>query len=177
LTVLLLIGMSGCASVEKKFIRKKKVPAHIPAVVYIEQGPYQKKYSSEYYYKSHFTYWKSWQEELVNNLGANQKKVSRCAEEAWNHLTEMNKYLVPAKQAELAPNLESLGQIAAKISGGNYSRSEKGDLRAELEKIQRIVSNNFYYDKVKNDLVPDNVDLSASNSNTSPAAPQSAPVK
>jgi len=162
LAVILVVGTAGCASVsgiEKKFIRKKKTPEHVAAAVYIEQGPYQKKYSSEYYYKSHFTFWKSWQNELLNNLGGNQKKVERCAEEAWNNLTEMNKYLVPAKQAELAPNLESLGRIAAKISGGNYSRSEKGDVRAELEKIQRIVSNNFYYDKVKNDLVPDTVDL------------------
>jgi len=168
LIVCLLTG-TGCASVEKKFIRKKKAPEHVAAAVYIEQGPYQKKYSNAYYYKSHFTLWKSWQEELLNNLGENQKKVQRCAQEALGQLTEMNQYLVAAKQAELKPNLDSLKEITDKIDGGQYSKSGEADARTELEKIKRIVSNNFYFDKVKNELVPDAVDLGAPDSITAPA--------
>ena len=159
LVFFLLVEAAGCASVEKKFIRKKKTPAHIPATVYIEQAPYQKKFSNEYYYKTHFTLWKSLQDELLNNLGGNQKKVQRCAEEALSQLTEMSRYLVPAKQEELKPNLESLRKIADKIGSGDLSKSAEADARSELEKIKRIVSNNFYFDKVKKDLVPDTVDL------------------
>ncbi len=162
--MVLVMGTAGCASVsgiEKKFVRKKKTPAHIPAAVYIDQGPYQKKYSSEYYYKTHFTLWKSWQGELLNNLGGNQKKVNRCAEEALNQLEEMSRCLVPAKQEELKPILDSLKEITEKIENGGISKSQEAGSREELEKIKRIVSNNFYYDKVKNDLVPDTVDLGA----------------
>ena len=176
--VIFLLSSAGCASVERKFIRKKKIPDHVPAAVYIEQGPYQKKYSNDYYYKTHFTLWKSWQDELLNNLGENQKKVQRCAQEALSQLTEMNRYLIPAKQQELGPNLDSLKEIAAKIDSGQYSKSAEADTRAELEKIRRIVANNFYFDKVKSELVPDRVDLGDANAKTAPAAaPASAPAQ
>ena len=53
LLMALMINLAGCASVQKKFTRKKKEPKHVPAAVYFEEGPYQKKYSSSYYYKTH----------------------------------------------------------------------------------------------------------------------------
>ena len=175
MVVFLVAGVSGCASVEKKFTRKKKAPEHVAAAVYIEQGSYQKKYSNEYYYKTHFTYWESWQDEFLKSLGGNSKKVERCAEEALSQLVEMNRYLVPAKQAELKPMLDSLGQIVDKIERGNYSKSDHASMKEELEKIKRIVSNNFYFDKVKDSLLPDKVDLGTATAE--PVATQAAPVK
>ena len=163
LVFILMMNAAGCASVQKKFTRKKKEPGHIPAVVYLQEGPYQKKYSNVYYYKTHFTFWKSWQDELINQLGGNSKKVSRAAEEALGHLQEMNQYLSAAKQEELKSQMDALAKIAQRIGSGGYPDSELGGIRVELEKIRRIVSNNFYYDKVKNDLLSDSVDLSATN--------------
>ena len=157
----LLLELAGCASVQKKFTRKPKTPSHIPAAIYLQEGPYQKKFSNEYYYKTHFTMWKSWHGELINELGDNQKKVSRCAQEARGHLAEMHRYLVPAKQAELEPQLDELNRIAASIESGRYSDSQYGQTRTDLERIQRLVANNFYYDKVKANLLPDTVDLGA----------------
>lgn len=159
---LLLLSLflgSGCATVQKKFTRKKKEPAHIPSVVYIEQGAYQKKYSNDYYYRTHFTLWKSWHSELVDNIGGNHKKVLRAAEESLSHLTELNQYLVPAKQAELKPLIDSLSAVENKIEDNRYSKSDESGFRAELEKIQRIVSNNFYYDKVKEQVISEAVEL------------------
>src|SRR3989338_2028103 len=155
-----LINSAGCASVQKKFTRKKKEPRHIPAAVYLQEtGSYQKKYSNDYYYKTHFTFWKSWQDELINQLGGNNKKVTRSAQEALGHLREMNNYLTPLKQEELRPQLDSLAKINQRIESSGYSDAEIGSLRVELERIMRIVSNNFYYDKVKNEIIPETVDL------------------
>ena len=159
LAFILMMNAAGCASVQKKFTRKKKVPSHTPAVVYLQEGPYQKKYSNDYYYKTHFTFWKSWQDELINQLGGNNKKVSRAAQEALSNLQEMNQYLNPAKQEELKPQLDALAKITQRIESGGYSDSELGGIRVELEKIRRIVSNNFYYDKIKDDLLSDTIDL------------------
>ena len=161
LAFILMMNAAGCASVQKKFTRKKKVPSHTPAVVYLQEGPYQKKYSNDYYYKTHFTFWKSWQDELINQLGGNHKKVSRAAEEALGHLQELNHYLTPAKQEELKSQVESLAKITQRFKSSGYSDSEQGGIRVELEKIHRIVSNQFYYDKVKNDLLPDTIGLGA----------------
>ena len=153
----LVINLSGCASVQKKFTRKKKEPAHIAAAVYFEEGPYQKKYSNAYYYKTHYTMWKSWQDDLINGIGGNRKKTERNAEEALNHLTEMSHYLAPEKEKELEPLLEELTTLTKKIDMGTYSNSENADLRVELQKIKRLVSNDFYYDKVANEILPDTV--------------------
>ena len=96
--ILAMVGGSGCASVQKKFTRKKVEPTHVAAVMTFEEGAYQKKFSNDYYYKTHFTMWQSWHEELLNQLGGNSKKVARCAQEAAGHLTEMRRYLTPEKQ-------------------------------------------------------------------------------
>ena len=156
---MLLLELAGCASVQKKFTRKPKTPSHIPAAIYLQEGPYQKKFSNEYYYKTHFTMWKSWHGELINELGDNQKKVSRCAQEALGHLTEMNRYLNAQKQAELAPSLDELSQIGQRIERGVISDAEVGSLRVDLERISRQIGNNFYFDKVQTSLTPETVDL------------------
>ena len=159
---LMTFDLAGCATVQKKFTRKKKESKHIPAVVYFQEGPYQKKYSNAYYYKMHFTLWKSWHGELLNQLGSNSKKVTRCAQEALGHMMEMSRYLVPDKQLELKPPLDALTAIAHRIEANSYSDSEKGGIRIELEKIERLVANNFYYDKVKDQVLPETVDLGSS---------------
>ena len=160
LLIAAMVGdLAGCASVQKKFTRKKKEPTHTAATVYFEEGPYQKKYSNAYYYKTHFTMWKSWQDDLINNIGGNRKKTQRNAEEALNHLTEMSHYLMPEKEKELEPFLQDLMTLVKKIELGNYSYSENPVLRTELQKIKRLVGNNFYYDKIANQLLPDAVNL------------------
>ena len=154
-----MIDVAGCASVQKKFTRKKKEPTHIAAAVYFEEGPYQKKYSNAYYYKTHYTMWKSWQDDLINGMGGNRKKTQRNAEEALNHLTEMSHYLMPEKEKTLEPRLEDMTRLVKKIEVGSYANSENADLRVELQKIKRLVSNDFYYDKVANQILPDTVNV------------------
>lgn len=163
--IVLAAGLAGCATlpttIQKKFTRKPKEVSHKPVAVYTQEGAYQKQYSNDYYYKTHYTMWKSWMSELINQLGGNSKKLSRCGQESLSHLTEMNRYLVPDKQAELKPMLDSLTELVAKLDDRGFSDSELGGVRTELEKIMRIVGNNFYYDKIKASLIPDTVDLGA----------------
>ena len=154
-----LFSTAGCGSLPKKFIRKKVEPAHTPSVVYLEKGPYQKKFSNDYYYKMHYTLWKTWQGEILDNLGGNSKKLQRSAEEAYSQLESMNRYLNPEKQAQLKPLLDELGKITGRFQANNYSKSEQATLRSDIDRIRRVVGNDFYYDKVKDDLQPDNVDL------------------
>src|SRR3989338_7017714 len=164
----LAMDLAGCATVQRKFTRKKKEPKHIAAAVYLEEGPYQKKYSNDYYYKIHFTLWKTWQDELLDQLGGNSKKVARCAQEAYGHLVELNRYLIPEKQAELKPYLDSMTKLSSRLEDGTITQSEEGGVRVELEKIKRVVSNNFYFDKVKNKLISETVDLGTPHTNSTP---------
>ena len=162
LFIALVINLAGCASVQKKFTRKKKEPTHVAAAVYFEEGAYQKKYSNAYYYKMHYTLWKTWQTDLISNIGGNRKKTQRNAEEALNHLTEMSHYLVPEKEKALEPLLQDMTRLAKKIDSGTYTNSENAGLRVELQKIKRLVDNDFYYDKVAGQILPDTVNLGVS---------------
>lgn len=156
--VLLLEG-GGCASVQKKFTRKRKEPTRIPQVVYIDDGQYHKKFSNDYYYKTHYTMWKTWHDELLVNLDGNAKKTERSAGEAYNHLDQMSHYLNEQKRAELKPLLDDMRRIKERFEGGGYGDSERGGLRSELEKIKRLIANDFYYNKVKDSVPQDRVDL------------------
>lgn len=159
--VLGVLTMAGCSSLPKKFIRKKVKPEHTPSVVYLEKGPYQKKYSNEYYYKTHYTLWKTWQDEMITNIGGNSKKIRRSAQEAYSNLESMSRYLKPEKQAQLKPLLDELKQAMVKLEDSTGTRSGSLSDRSDLERLKRLVANDFYYDKVKSDLIPDNVDLGA----------------
>ncbi len=162
LALVLAVSVAGCSAttLQKKFTRKKKQPKHTPAVIFTE-GEYQKKFSNEYYYKTHYTFWKSWTDDWLDQLGGNEKKVRRCAQETVNHLTEIHRYLTPETQARLTPELEATKKVADKINRGVYSKSDIGPIRVELERIKRVVQNNFYFEKVKEKIVPDTVDLGA----------------
>src|SRR5581483_10875843 len=95
LLAVLAVTMAGCETMQRKFTPKKKTPAHVASQIYFDEGEYVKKYSNAYYYKTHFTLWKSWQDDALDNLSGNGKKVDRAAGEALNHLKEMQGYLKP----------------------------------------------------------------------------------
>lgn len=178
LLVLFLLPIAGCATVQKKFTRKKKEPQHVAATIYMEEGPYQKKYSNSYYYKMHYALWKTWHEDLIKGIGGNRKKTERNAEESLNHLIQMRNYLVPAKQAELAPMVDELTGFTKKFESRAYSQSEEPEMRTELQKIKRLVDNDFYYDKVAGEILPDTVNLStvvAAQASPAPEEPSAEP--
>ena len=171
LCAIFLFHLAGCATVQKKFTRKKKEPAHVAAAIYFEEGTYQKKYSNVYYYKTHYTMWKTWHEDLIKGIGGNRKKIQRNAEETLSHLTQMRNYLVPEKQKELDPLVAEMTRYAKKFETGAYSRSEEPGMRTELQKVKRLVDSGFYYDKVASQILPDTVNLGQ----PAPAAPVSLP--
>lgn len=155
------VALSGCASVTKKFIRKPKEVPHKASMIYLEEGPYQKKYSNDYYYKTHYTFWQTWHDELVRNLGANSKKTARCAQESLSQLNQMKNYLDSTKQKELEVIIGEFSGVAGKLASGDIAKQDQSGLRTELEKIRRLVANNFYYEKVKNNMLGQVVDLGA----------------
>ncbi len=161
-TLLLLCAVlmvSGCETLPRKFVRKKKEPAHVSAVMFTDEGPSEKAYSNEYYYKMHYTLWKTWHDDMILNLTGNAKKLMRCTDEAYSHLDQMQGYLKPEKAVELKASLDELGQYRSRIKAHSLSRSEAATFKSDLDRVRRQVVNNFYYDKVKDSVLPDAVAL------------------
>ncbi len=159
LAVFLMMGLVGCSTLPKKFIRKKKEPLHKPAVVFMDEGVSQKQFSNEYYYKTHYTLWRTWHDDMLNNLGGNSKKLRRAAEEAYSHLEQMSRYLKPEKQAELTVYVNEEDSYRKKFSQGGITEAAANAMHSDIERTRRMVANNFYYDKVKDDVLADIVDL------------------
>jgi len=160
LTALLLLQLTGCETVQRKFTRKKEKPKHVASAIFFEEGDYQKKFSNDYYYKTHYTLWRTWHDDLLDNLTGNEKKMNRAAEESIGNLQQMQQYLNPEKSAELGVILNDLKDVIGRIRAGSGSRSSQtGPFRTELERIRRAVGNDFYYDKIKDSLLADKVDL------------------
>ncbi len=158
LLVLMMASLSGCETVQRKFTRKPKQPKHVASSIYFDEGAYVKKYSNAYYYKTHFTLWRSWHDEVLNNLTGNGKKVARAAQESVGNLQQMQQYLKPQKSQELGVIINDMAEVVKKLDDTGRT-SQAGPLRTELSRIRRAIDNNFYYDKVKGDLLADNVDL------------------
>ncbi|MDP3804698.1 MAG: hypothetical protein Q8Q87_04005, partial [Candidatus Omnitrophota bacterium] len=62
LLLTLLVNLTGCEAVAKKFRRKKKEAVKAPRIYQIKE--YVKAPTPELY-KKHFAYWASWQSELI----------------------------------------------------------------------------------------------------------------
>ncbi len=159
LLICLLVTSAGCETLPRKFIRKKKEPAHTSAIMFTDEGGSQKSFSNEYYYKMHYTLWKTWHDDMILNLTGNAKKLTRCTDEAYSHLEQMQSYLKPEKGVELKASLDELNKYRTRIKSQSLSRSEAATFKSDLDRIRRQVVNNYYYDKVKEDVLADVVQL------------------
>ena len=159
LIVTLIADLAGCATVQRKFTRKKKEPKHVAQAIAFDKGEFEKKYSNEYYYKTHYTYWKAWQGEWIDGLAGNRKRTARNGQEALSHLEGMTHYLKPEKTRALQNALKELGGIQKTIEAGQLTGSGVGPIRTELEKWRRLITNDYSYEEVRDSLLPDSLDL------------------
>ena len=159
LTVFLMLGLVGCETLPKKFIRKKKEPLHQAAVIFTDDAASQKQFSNEYYYKTHYTLWKTWHDDMLDNLSGNAKKLQRAADEAYSNLEQMSRYLKPGKQAQLMTYVNELDAYRKKFQQSSLTQSSANAMRSDIERTKRLVANDFYFDKVKDDVLADAVDL------------------
>lgn len=147
LAFFILANLAGCEPLRKKFTRKKKEPVKMPRVYQIKK--YERKPTPELY-KKHYAYWASWQSELTRVLGENHKKDSRCAEEIVGNLRDMQNMLVKAKADELNPRIEKIAKVKEMIFNEDMTSANKDYIKRTLEKEDRAIKRDFYYDKIKN---------------------------
>ena len=78
----LLLSLSGCAALKKKFTRKKK-KTETPVFYHVRK--YDVKPSIDLYEK-HYIFWINWHRELVMELGENFKSDTRSIQELRSNL-------------------------------------------------------------------------------------------
>jgi len=153
---LLSVSMSGCASLQKKFTRKKE-PRTVQPVIYTEKE-YVKPYSNKYYYQTHHSQWRTWHSELLKSLGGNVKRERRSISEAIGQLDQMLKYIHEPHREELASEIQNMKQIEARLSV-LPGHGREVNLKRKIEKSYRNINSRFSYSAMKDHLVPDETEF------------------
>lgn len=153
LALLLVMGLTGCEAVQRKFTRKKKREPVRP--VFYEEGMGAQTRPNIELYMMHYTYWKTWHDELIEEAGVNAKRDRLASGEVISNLTDMRKRLVDEKAGELQGYIDQTAKITAELTRGKATTMRLGYLKQRLDKIGTRIARHFYYKKVREYIKPD----------------------
>ena len=139
------VNCAGCASIQKKFTRKKKVEKKVPRI--FQEKKYEKNPTPELYAK-HYAYWMNWQSEIIATIGQNHKKDLRSINEIIGNLRDMQNILVKAKADEFEPHIKKLERIQDSIAREDLSPANRDSILMTLEREDRFIKREFSTKKI-----------------------------
>lgn len=142
----LILGLSGCATVKRKFTRKKK--ERKPEVI-LALEDYDKFIDYHGLYKKHYLLWQYWHDELIASLERNFKKQRQCVEQSLEHLRALGKYITEEKKGILGTYVGRLEGIRGKILRRRLNPIERDKISRELQKLKRLIDKEFRYSEIK----------------------------
>ena len=154
--LVLCFSLTGCAGLQRKFVRKKKQQDRVAPVVTTRD--YSKGLRVAELYKKHFLFWKAWQLELIDRLDAAYKKRVSCYDYTVDSLMEMKKYMRASKAEELDPFIKDIESMESLIKKKRLTKSQKYKIKQVLERTRRQIEKKFSYEDVKDHLELQNTD-------------------
>lgn len=145
--------LTGCETLRKKFTRKRKTIDNKENVVIVPRDYDEHPFSSDVLYKQYFSYWKAWNQELIQSLGDQEsfKRIMSSSQQAAANLKKMSSYLTDEKAGELNVYVEKLGKIDAEIKEAHNLPSERMRVfRYKVSRIYSCVNREYDYTKIKN---------------------------
>ncbi len=136
----------GCAKLKRKFTPKRK-PKPTEYSFYSERE-YEPK-SPQELYQEHYVLWHNWHLEMERMDTMNYKRVLFSANECLKHLTAMRDLLVEEKAEELDLQIVQLQEVIDRIKTRNRTASGDVRIRRILEKIGRVIINDFTYNRME----------------------------
>ncbi len=141
-----IFNIIGCAVLKEKFVRKPKSKSQSQRAIFSSTDTV---YPAHIRYNNYFIYWRTWQGELILNIGKNNKKVLACAERALYNLKQMEELLKSPKQEELTPYVDELTDIVDELNRGRLSKPRQKKLIKQLERHLHQVRAKFDYQNMK----------------------------
>jgi hypothetical protein len=148
LTLIIIAALfltSGCYSLRKKFIRKKKYQKEEP--VYVNFKDYPTKPSREAYL-DYYLFVKGWLSELSESLskGYSLKREKRAIKEAMMNMEQIISFFNKEGQGKIYPLYEDLAKIKGAIDANpNMSSVERNTLVQKIEHFRRRFEADFKY--------------------------------
>ena len=148
LIFLLLTELTGCEAIQRKFTRKKKREPLTPR--FYEEGATSETRPHVELYIMHYTYWKTWSEDLAVKAGENSKRDVLACNEIVGNLMDMRKHLIEDKAEELDVYIGQTREITDEIKKGRVNYIRLGLLKRKFDNVRMRILKNFYYKKVRN---------------------------
>ena len=101
----------------------------------------------------HYVYWKTWQEDLINNLGLNRKRDLLACSEIMTNLKDMRKLLIEEKAVELDPYVKEMQAITDSITEGSMTTIREGLVKRRLDTLRARIVGQFYIKKIQEYIV------------------------
>ena len=151
----LLLLSCGCASLRRKFIRKRKKPKQQEEMVIAPQDYSKQQLSVDIAYMNYYNYWKSWHTELLQflHMGANAKKIRSCFEQIILNLERMKGLLNEKKASQLDTHITKVLLLQADFEHKVVMRASFERLRHKADMLLSDINRNFASGKVKDHLV------------------------
>lgn len=141
----LAVSATGCASLKKKFTRKK---TEVKKPRYYQVRKYDIKPSMELYEK-HYIYWINWHRDMSQKLGQNAKRDRLNIQQLIGNLYDMRKILDDEEAARLDPHIENLRGVEKTITTQNLDVGDAARVQNILDRELRIVKREFSPSKMK----------------------------
>jgi hypothetical protein len=142
----------GCQTLKKKFTRKSKAEKeNVEEVVYSPQEYPVQVISNEEMYRTYYTFWRGWHQELTEVLseGENRKKQVECINEIITDLNKMKDLLTPDVQANLKEYIQQLTPIQEEIIAGRSNATNFYSMKMKMESLRSKITKDYTPNKVK----------------------------
>jgi len=152
IVLILIIDLAGCEAFVRKFTRKNKREKEEVLVLAPEE--YKDTRTQEERYREFFTFWKSWQDELIDSLlqKKSNKKLKTCADQAIKNLLDMRKMLNPEKQKRLDIYIDRMNLLRDSIASDIYGNNSATYME-KADQIKMSILKEFSYKDIANFLI------------------------
>lgn len=151
---LLLTGLSGCESVERKFTRKPKTPRAAPTPI-INFQDYMHAMNPVDRYRKHYLLFDYWNDELMDGLQAkpvNNKRLKLASKESLAELTTLKTLVADDLAPAFDPLLEVRSRIDRRLHAGHLSQGAANDIWRDLEAQSRTLHRDLFWRDVQDRL-------------------------
>ena len=162
--------LSGCESVQKKFVRKGKAKSRPSAIFQFED--YSHDMTPLDRYRKHFTLFQYWNDELLDGLsssGFNPKRVNKASAEALGELRQLRGLMADSAAPAADGFIREREGIDRQLHGGFFATAQVDVLRQQLERQTRDIHRTMFWRDVQERLKPD-ANAAAAASEPAPAA-------
>ncbi len=152
-SAVLIVGVSGCESLQRKLTRRSKQPKPPPTPI-VNFQDYSQATTPVDRYRKHYLIFDYWNEDLLQALDrqpVNPKRVQRASSESLVELDAMKSLMNDDAVQRMAPLVEARAALNQRLQG-SLNEAQASSLRRSVEQQGRQIHREFFWRDVQDQL-------------------------